>query len=92
MRSRFARLALLALGACAAPAPQWEKPGASQTAIDEAMQRCRVQGSLAPQPHLGAPVSRGGGTPVLDRIDDRQSREAQQFQTCMQEKGFSLKR
>ena len=84
--------ALLALAACTAPAPQWEKPGASQAAVDEAMQQCRVQASLSPQPHLGAPLARSSGAPALGRIEDRQAREAQQFQNCMQEQGFSAKR
>ena len=83
---------LVVLGACAAPAPQWEKPGAGPTAVDEAMQGCRVQASLLPQQHLGAPLARSGGTPALDRIDDRQAREAQLFQKCMQDQGFSIKR
>ena len=82
----------LLLAACAAPAPQWEKPGAGPAAVDEAMQQCRVQASLSPQPHLGAPLARSSGAPALDRIEDRQAREAQQFQKCMQDQGYSVKR
>jgi hypothetical protein len=88
----FLTCSLLALAACAAPAPQWEKPGASQTAVDEAMQQCRVQVSLSPEQRVGSPMARSGATPAIDRIDDRHAREAQQLQRCMQEKGFSLRR
>ena len=81
-------------GACGlrGPAPQWEKAGADPAAVDEAMQECRVQASLSPQQHIGAPLARSGATPALNRIDDRHAREAQQLQKCMQEKGFSLRR
>ena len=82
---------VLALAGCSA-APPWEKPGASQAAVHEAMQNCRVQASLAPQPHLGAPVARSSGAPGLERIEDRQAREAQQFQNCMQDQGYRVKR
>jgi hypothetical protein len=83
---------VLALAACSSAAPQWEKPGAGASAVDEAMQDCRVQASLSPQQHKGAPTPRAGGTPAIDRIEDRQSREAQQFQGCMQGRGFSIRR
>jgi len=83
---------VLALAACSSPVPQWEKPGAAQSAVDEAMQECRVQASLSPPQHVGAPLARSGGTPALERIDDRHAREAQQLQKCMLEKGFSIRR
>jgi hypothetical protein len=83
---------VMLLAACSSAAPRWEKPGAGAGAVDEAMQDCRVQASLSPQQHLGAPTPRSGGTPAIDRIEDRQSREAQQFQKCMQDRGFSIKR
>ena len=91
MRTTLTLVSALALAACAAPAPQWEKPGAGAAAVDEAMQECRVQASLSPPQHVGAPLPRSGGTPALDRIDDRHAREAQQLQKCMREKGFSKK-
>ena len=83
---------LLVLAGCAAPAPQWEKPGAGKAAVEEAMQHCRVQASLSPPPHPGAPIARSSGAPGLDRIEDRQAREAQQFQKCMHDQGFSARR
>ena len=71
MKSLRTWLTVLALTACAAPAAQWEKPGASQTAVDEDLQQCRVHARLSPQPHLGSPTPRSMGTPGLDRIEKR---------------------
>jgi hypothetical protein len=90
MKSIRTWLPVLALAACAAPAtPRWEKPGASPTAVDEAMQECRVQARLAPQPSPGSPTPR---STVIDRIEDRDAREAEHFQKCMRDKGYSAKR
>ena len=80
------------LAACAAGAPQWEKPGAAQAAIDEDMQRCRVDARLAPQPRLDGPTATRSGEPLIDGGQERDAQEAQQLRRCMQGKGYSAKR
>lgn len=87
-------LCLLVLAACAAPEPIWEKPGASQTAVDEAVQQCRTEVRTAPQQHLGTPRPHSSGspyTPGMERLETRESEDVQRFQKCMTGKGFSLK-
>jgi len=78
------------LTGCAAPVTQWEKPGASPTAVDEAMQQCRVETRLAPQQHL-PPTPRTMGTPGMDRLESRDADEAARFRKCMQDRGYSAK-
>lgn len=81
-----------ALAACAAPSPaQWEKPGASQTAVNETMQECRVQARLASEPAIRARDPETPGA-LMVQLEERDAREAQQFQICMQAKGYSAKR
>lgn len=87
-------LCLLALAACAAPEPNWEKPGASQGTVDEAMQQCRTEVRMAPQQHLGTPRPHSSGspyTPGMERLETRDTEDLQRFQKCMTGKGFSLK-
>ena len=79
------------LTGCAAPVTQWEKPGASLTAVDEAMQACRVAARLSPQPRMGSPTPHTMGTPGMDRIEDRDANEAARFRKCMQDQGYSAK-
>lgn len=86
---------LLLLAACAAAEPIWEKPGAGQSAVDEAMQQCRVEVRMAPQQHLGTPRPHSPNspyTPGMERLEDRDSQDVQRFQKCMTDKGYSLKR
>ena len=78
-----------ALAACASDAPRWQKPGASQAAADEALQDCRVKARLNPQMNPGALEPRGGGTPGLDRIEDRDRAEVGAIDRCMREKGYA---
>jgi hypothetical protein len=85
---------LLALAACAAPEPVWQKPGATQTAVDEAMQQCRVDVRMAPAQHLGTPrphSSNSPYTPGMERLEDRDGQDVQRFQKCMTDKGYSIK-
>ena len=90
--SHLASAAAIALAACSAPTAQWEKPGASVVAIDGDLQECRSQARIAPQA-LASPTPRESlGTPAMDRIEDRDAREAQLVQTCMQGKGYSAMR
>ena len=87
-------LCLLLLAACAAPEPIWEKPGASQTAVDEAMQQCRMEVRMAPEQHLGTPRPHSPNspyTPGMERLEDRDSQDVQRFQKCMTGKGYSIK-
>jgi len=79
------------LAACAAGAPQWDKPGAGQAAIDEDLQKCRVEARLAPQQRIG-PSPLSSGTPMMDRGQDRDAEEAQLVRKCMEGKGYSVKR
>jgi hypothetical protein len=80
------------LAACAASAPQWEKPGAAQAAMDEDLQTCRVAARLSPEPHLGGPSPTTSSAPLLERTTERDALEAQQVQKCMEGRGYSAKR
>lgn len=80
------------LAACAAGTPQWDKPGAAQAAVDEDLQRCRVEARLSPQPHLGGPSAQTSATPLVDRGQEREAQEAQQIRKCMEGRGYSVKR
>jgi len=83
-------IAFTALAACA-PA-QWDKAGATSTTLNNDLQDCRVQARLSPEQHAG-PIGprRGGGTPGMDRIQDRDEHEAREIQGCMLSKGYRLK-
>jgi general secretion pathway protein K len=74
----FARLAL----AC----------GATQAQAEEALQDCRLQARLAPQPRAGTDLTRPAKAGAMDQVDDREAREAAEFQRCMREKGFRATR
>jgi hypothetical protein len=92
MTPRSVLVALIVfLPACAAPPAHWEKAGASQTAVDEAMQQCQVQSRLSPQQHRG-PTPRTTGTPGMDRVQSRDADEAEQVRKCMLDKGYSQTR
>jgi hypothetical protein len=79
------------LAACAAGAPQWDKPGAAQAAIDADMQKCRVDARLALQPRLAGPSPMTSGDALADRGQDRDAQEAQEVRKCMEGKGYRLK-
>jgi hypothetical protein len=79
------------LAACAADAPTWQKTGASESAINEDLQQCRVQARLSPDPSiLATPAVQNSGTPMIDRGQERDAKEDQQVRACMQAKGYSL--
>ena len=82
---------VLALAACATPEVQWEKPGASSTAVEDAMQQCRMGVRLSPQQHLGTPSPHSSGSPYMDRLETRDAGDTQRFQKCMTGKGYSIK-
>jgi hypothetical protein len=90
--SHLASAAAIALAACSAPTAQWEKPGASIVTLQEDLQQCQAEARISPQA-LGSPTPRESlGTPAMDRVEDRDAREAQQVQKCMQAKGYSAMR
>jgi hypothetical protein len=80
------------LAACAAGAPQWDKPGAAQAAMDEDMQKCRVTARLSPERRLAGPSPATSADPLIDRGQERDAQEAQDVRRCMEGKGYSLKR
>jgi hypothetical protein len=92
MRLAYGWLTVPLLAACAAGTPQWEKAGAGQSAIDEELQRCRVEARLSPQPRLGGPNSSTSDSPLVERGQERDAQEEQRTAKCMQDKGYSAKR
>lgn len=90
MKTIHACLLTVALAACAAPASQWEKPGASQAAVQEDSARCRDEARLtAPGSQLPSPTIT---TTAQTREEERELSELVQFQKCMREKGYSTRR
>ncbi len=92
MRLAYGWLTVPLLAACAAGTPQWEKAGAGQTAIDEELQRCRVEARRPPEPRLSGPNSSTSDSPFADRGQERDAQEEQRTARCMQAKGYSAKR
>ena len=92
MRPSYGWLTVPLLAACAAGTPQWEKAGAGQSAIDEELQRCRVEAQLSPQPGVQGPTARTSDSPLVDRGQERDSQDEQRIRQCMQGKGYSAKR
>ena len=79
------------LAACAAGAPQWDKPGAAQAAMDEDVQKCRVEARLSPQTRPVGPNQMTSAEPLVDRDQERDAQEAQEVRKCMEGKGYRLK-
>lgn len=92
MRTPNVWLLIPLLVACAESAPAWQRSGASESAINEDLQQCRVQARLSPDPSILATPVQTSGTPLIDRGQERDSKEDQQVRKCMQGKGYSLKR
>jgi hypothetical protein len=86
------RLALcsLVLAACAGPTttqPRWEKSGASEAQVMEALQECRVEGRVPTSGRVGA--DSGTGTAGIGSRDRQLAEdEATLLQSCMRAKGF----
>lgn len=92
MRPLHGFLIVSLLAACAAPS-QWSKPGASDTAMADDLQQCRIQTRLAPQESiLAVPSAQTSSSPMLDRSQERDAQEEKEVRDCMQKKGYSLKR
>jgi len=91
MRTPYVWMLFPLLAACAADAPGWQKAGASESAMNEDLQQCRVQARLAPDPAiLTAPSPQQSGAPMMDRGQERDAKEAQDVRACMQGRGYSL--
>jgi uncharacterized protein with von Willebrand factor type A (vWA) domain len=92
---RHAWLVSLVLAACASSAPQWEKPGATAASMQEDSDQCRSLAILSPMPQHYAPPPSGAAT-VSSAITMRQEQlaahESEQFQKCMTDKGYRIKR
>jgi hypothetical protein len=83
---RFAWLLIPAAAACAGSAPRWEKPGADQAALDEAIGECRVQARLASLP--SGPRSASGTSTSRILTQQEELAEVADFGRCMRGKGF----
>jgi len=91
MRTPYPWLLFPLLAACAASAPTWQKAGASESATNEDLQQCRVQTARAPDPAiLALPTPQQSGSPMVDRGQERFSKEDQEIRACMQARGYSL--
>lgn len=88
MKRFLPRLFAAALAGCAAPATHWEKPGATERMAQEALEECRTQARLSPAPRVATGLARPGTTGAIDRLEERDSRAAEQLRRCMGEKGF----
>ena len=92
MRTPSLWLAIPLLAACAGTAPTWQKAGASESAVNEDLQSCRVKVRTSPDPSILAAPVQGSGTPMIDRGQERDAKEEQQIRQCMQAKGYNLAR
>jgi hypothetical protein len=94
MKTPFVWLSVPLLAACAASAPVWQKSGASESAINEDLQQCRVQVRTSPDASIlaAAPTIASSASPMIDRSQERDARDDQEIRKCMQGKGYSLTR
>ena len=93
MRTSYQWLFIPLVAACAANAPTWQKAGAGESAVNEDLQKCRVQVRNSPDPSiLAAPAVSQSGTPMIDRGQERDAKEDQQIGKCMQDKGYTRAR
>ncbi|HEX6155999.1 MAG TPA: hypothetical protein VFZ54_08245 [Burkholderiales bacterium] len=91
MRTPYGWLLFPLLAACAGNAPTWHKAGASESATNDDLQQCRVLARQAPESSiLAEPMTRQSGTPMIDRGQERDAKEAQDIRACMQRRGYSL--
>jgi hypothetical protein len=83
-----------ALAACATPvAPQWEKSGANEAAVQKDSEQCGLRARQASQSMQAVLTpSPAASTDALPREEERAMHASQSFQECMREKGYSAKR
>ena len=96
MRPQLAGCAVLsvslALAACAASLPHWEKPGASASAVHADSEQCRTLARQeAPLPHLQREPS-STTTQFLTFDQQREQNEVEFFQKCMRDNGYRAAR
>ena len=86
-------LLLLVICGCSA-GTQWERPGASQAAIDADVRKCNVEAQAVPSAAAAttAPAPMVAGPAVDERDPDRQLADAQRMQLCMRSLGYELRR
>jgi len=86
-------MAALAFAGCGSP-PTWQKTGATETAVQNDSDDCRVKARLAPLPerYMGSPTSQSAAGRALSREEQRAMFEADEFQKCMMAKGYIAKR
>lgn len=72
---------------------QWDKPGATQASVDADLRGCTSAAEAAPT--LTQPRTTSSGIEMqphpTERDADRQLQQAQRVQSCMRDKGYSLK-
>jgi hypothetical protein len=80
------------LAACSSP-PTWDKAGTTETTVQNDSDDCRVKARLAPLPerYMGSPGP-SVTSKVLTREEQRAMYEADEFQKCMNAKGYTAKR
>jgi hypothetical protein len=83
-------IAAILLAACTTTETRWEKPGATEAMLKEDTEQCRLQARLAPLPprHAASP-SPHMSSKVLERSEERAREDAETFQKCMRQKGYS---
>jgi len=92
MKTPLVWLSIPLLAACAASVPTWEKSGASETAVAEDLQQCRVEVQRSPSPSVFATPAPQSGSPMIDRGQERDAQDERRVRDCMQGKGYGLKR
>jgi hypothetical protein len=93
-RTRLAiAIVALLLAACGSP-PTWQKADATETAVQNDSDDCRVKARLAPLPerYIGSPTSQSVTARTLSREEQRAMFETDEFQKCMMGKGYTAKR
>jgi len=92
---KWVAVAVVALffAGCGSP-PTWQKTGATETAMQNDSDDCRVKARLAPLPerYMGSPTSQSVTGTALSREEQRALFEVDEFQKCMMAKGYTAKR
>jgi hypothetical protein len=89
MNARLLALVLAILPAACVSTMQWDKPGATVEDIETDRRACAALAESYPVAPARRTTQQGFPT---DRDADRQLDEAQRVDSCMQRKGYSLRR